>query len=53
MIQRGERLLMDSGKFRLPGKKQLYQDTDKWDVVVDVTESLIERQKKTAKLLQW
>jgi hypothetical protein len=42
-----ERLLMDSGKFRLPGKKQLYQQADKWQViVVDVTESPIERPKK-------
>jgi hypothetical protein len=54
MIQRVERLLMDSGKFRLPGKKQLYQNASNWDiVVVDVTESPIERPKKTARLLQW
>lgn len=47
MIQRVERLLMDSGKFRLPGKKQLYQNAYNWDVVVvDVTESPIERPKK-------
>ena len=40
MIQRVERLLMDSGKFPLPGKKQLYQNASNWDVVVvDVTES--------------
>ncbi len=52
MIQRVERLLMDSGKFRLPGKKQLYQNAYNWDVVVvDVTESPIERPKKTARLL--
>ena len=38
---------MDSGKFRLPGKKQLYQQADNWQViVVDVTESPIERPKK-------
>ncbi len=49
MIQRVERLLMDSGKFRLPGKKQLYQNAYNWDVVVvDVTESPIERQKKNS-----
>lgn len=54
LIQRVERLLMDSGKFRLPGKKQLYQNAYIWDVVVvDVTESPIERPKKTADLLQW
>ena len=52
MIQRVERLLMDSGKFRLPGKKKLYQNAYNWDVVVvDVTESPIERPKKTARLL--
>ena len=47
VIQRVERLLMDSGKFRLPGKKQLYQNAYNWDViVVDVTETPIERPKK-------
>ena len=51
MIHKVERLLMDSGKFRLPGKKQLYQNADKWDVVVvDVTESPIERQKQNSAL---
>jgi regulator of protease activity HflC (stomatin/prohibitin superfamily) len=39
---------MKSGEFRLPGKKQLYQQADNWPViVVDVTESPIERPKKT------
>ncbi len=38
---------MSSGKFRLPGKKQPYQNVSNWSVlVVDVTESLIERPKK-------
>jgi hypothetical protein len=38
---------MDSGQFRLPGKKQLYQNAYNWDVVVvEVTESPIERPKK-------
>ncbi len=63
LIKKVERLLMDSGKFRLPGKKQLlgcgswsgnptdptplYQQADNWQViVVDVTESPIERPKK-------
>jgi hypothetical protein len=42
---------MDSGKFRLPGKKQLYQNAYNWDViVVDVTESPIERPKKNSAL---
>ena len=51
LIQRVERLLMDSGQFRLPGKKQLYQNACNWDVVVvDVTESPIERPKKNSVL---
>ena len=51
LIHRVERLLMDSGKFRLPGKKQLYQNACNWDVVVvDVTESPIERPKKNSVL---
>ncbi len=54
LIQKVETLLMHSGKFRLPGKKQLYQNLYNWKVVVvDVTESPIERPKKTTKLLQW
>jgi hypothetical protein len=51
LISKVERLLMDSGKFRLPGKKQLYKQADNWQVVVvDVTESPIERPKKTRSL---
>jgi len=54
LLGKVETLLMDSGKFRLPGKKQLYQNADNWAVLaVDVTESPIERPKKTARLLQW
>lgn len=54
LLQKVEMLLMASGKFRLPGKKQLYQNAYTWSVVtVDVTESPIERPKKTASLLQW
>lgn len=49
MIQRVERLLMDSGKFRLPGKKKLYQNAYNWDVVVvDVTESPTHASKKNS-----
>lgn len=49
LIQKVEGLLMTSGKFRLPGKKQLYQNADRWDVVVvDATESPIERPKKNS-----
>lgn len=47
LIAKVETLLMQSGKFRLPGKKQVYQNADTWSVVVvDVTESQIERPKK-------
>lgn len=54
LISKVETLLMNSGKFRLPGKKQLYQNAGTWDVLaIDVTESPIERPKKTASLLQW
>jgi hypothetical protein len=42
-----ETLLMGSGKFRLPGKKQLYQNAYTWSVlVVDVTESPTHAPKK-------
>lgn len=51
LIQKVETLLMKSGKFRLPGKKQLYQNAYTWNVVVvDVTESPIERPKKNSEL---
>ena len=51
LINKVERLLMDSGKFRLPGKKQLYLKADNLQViVVDVTESPIERPKKSKKI---
>lgn len=47
LIQKVEGLLLKSGKFRLPGKKQLYQNAKTWSVwAVDVTESPIERPKK-------
>ncbi|NJL91024.1 MAG: transposase family protein, partial [Coleofasciculaceae cyanobacterium SM2_1_6] len=46
LIHKVETLLMDSGKFRLPGKKQLYQNAQTWQVVaVDVTERKIEHPK--------
>ena len=51
LIQKVEALLMHSGKFRLPGKKQLYQKADTWQVLaVDVTESPIERPQKNSEL---
>jgi len=49
LVQRVESVLMASGKFRLPGKKQLYQEAYRWQVlVVDVTESPIEHPKKNS-----
>lgn len=51
LINKVETLLMHSGKFRLPGKKQLYQNAYTWDVlVVDVTETPIERPQKNSEL---
>jgi Helix-turn-helix of DDE superfamily endonuclease len=51
LVSKVEILLMNSGQFRLPGKKQLYQQADNWKViVVDVTESPIERPKKNREL---
>lgn len=49
LIQKVETLLMASGKFRLPGKKQLYKNAYTWSVLaIDVTESPIERPKKNS-----
>jgi len=51
LLHKVENLLMASGKFRLPGKKQLYKNAYTWSVVVvDVTESPIERPKKNSEL---
>jgi Helix-turn-helix of DDE superfamily endonuclease len=51
LISKVETLLMNSGQFRLPGKKQLYQNANIWEVLaVDVTESPIERPKKNSEL---
>ena len=50
IVRKVEQLLIRSGVFRLPGKKQLYQSACEWKiVVVDVTETPIERPKKTKK----
>lgn len=52
LLQKVETVLMDSGKFRLPGKKQVYANAYNWNVlVVDVTESPIERPKKNNELI--
>lgn len=51
LINKVEGLLMGSGRFRLPGKKQLYQNAYSWNVVVvDVTETPIERPQKNSEL---
>jgi hypothetical protein len=48
MIRFCEDSLMDSGVFSLPGKKKLLESDHKIElIVVDVTESPIERPKKT------
>lgn len=52
LIQKVETLLVKSGKFCPPGKKQLYQNAYHGNVLVlDVTESPIERPKKTSELI--
>ncbi len=62
IVQKVETLLLQSGKFRLPGKKQVYQNAYEWTVVlVDVAETPYalggakpyERPKKTTSVLQW
>lgn len=46
-ISRVESVLLQSGEFRLPGKKQIYQTAYERNVVlVDVAETPIERPKK-------
>lgn len=51
LLHKVENLLMASGKFRLPGKKQVYKNAYTWSVVVvDVTQSPIERPKKNSEL---
>jgi len=49
IVQKVETKLMDSGEFRLPGKKQVHQNAYAWKVlVVDVAETPIERPKKNS-----
>lgn len=43
-----ENTLVKSGKFSLPGKKALYEDAEIEIVLVDVTESPVERPKKNS-----
>ncbi len=48
MVTRTEQALLDSGKFRLPGKKILRTGLSFEVVVVDVAESQVERPKKNS-----
>lgn len=51
-IEKVEALLVKSGRFRLPGKRQLQQSEASWEVVViDVSEVAIERPKKNSELI--
>ena len=48
IVRQVEQTLIRSGRFSLPGKKALVQPDDELEVaVVDVTESPVERPKKT------
>lgn len=52
IVRKVEDHLIRSGRFSLPGKRHLLQSGQQWDVVVvDVSETPIERPKKTAALL--
>ena len=54
IVEKVETRLVQSGRFRLPGKRQLQQpDSDSNVLVVDVAEVAIECPKKTATLLRW
>ncbi len=46
LVRRTEDILIRSGKFALPGKKRLLEDTSIKYTIVDLTESSIERPKK-------
>jgi hypothetical protein len=46
-----EDTLIKVGKFSLPGKKALLEDTEIEIVLVDVTESPVERPKKTTEMV--
>jgi transposase len=48
-IDKVETVLVQSGQFRLPGNRQVQQAETEWEVmVVDVTELVIERPKKSS-----
>ena len=49
IVRKVENLLIKSGAFRLPGKRELNQGAYEWKVlVVDVTETPVERPKKNS-----
>lgn len=48
IVRKIETILIQSGEFRLPGKKALHSTETEWNIlVVDVSETPIERPKKT------
>lgn len=47
IIKRVEDILIQAKEFKLPSRKELYEDLDIQVVVVDASESAIERPKKT------
>ena len=50
IVRRVETVLLQSGKFRIPGKKHLLQGFEPPDVIIlDVTQTPIERPKKRQK----
>jgi len=52
IVRRVEDILIKSSRFRLPGKKKLLEsEAEPKVIVIDVTESTIERPKKTEKML--
>lgn len=52
IISETERILIADKRFHLPGKKELLKAENEFEVVlIDVTESPVERHKKTAKQL--
>ncbi|MBF2004186.1 MAG: transposase family protein [Chlorogloeopsis fritschii C42_A2020_084] len=49
IVRKVENILIKSGAFRLPGKRELNQGAYEWKVlVVDVTETPVERPKKNS-----
>lgn len=52
VVTRTERVLINSGLFKLPSKKELLdQDGEQKVLIVDATDTLIQRPKKTKNLL--